>query len=230
MQNSNTTQVALFPIPNVVAFPGNDLPLHVFEPRYRKLIHDCIEAQRMVGVCHTVKAISTPVKKQSVEDMLGSNQATYKPQQIFSAGHCEILETTSDGRIIANVAMSVRLQIRDEVQSLPYRIVNCEPLSDTSELPATAQLTLEQDQALQRQIHKRLIDLIEQQTGANGQEDQAVANHLRDPAWLALSPCDYSFKIFQCIAFDADTMQHILELPSARERLDVFLALLGAAG
>jgi len=228
-QNSDTTQVALFPIPNVVAFPGNDLPLHVFEPRYRKLIHDCIEARRMVGVCHTVKAISTPAKQQSVEEMLGSNQATYKPHQIFSAGHCEILETTADGRIIANVAMSARFQLVDEVQSLPYRIVTCVPLTDTTESSDNQQSAVDEDRALQQQIHARLIELIKQQTGGRDEEDQAVTNHLQDPAWQELSPHDYSFKIFQCIAFDADSMQSILELRSTHERLSAFLALLGNA-
>ena len=35
MQADRLLEVALFPIPNVVAFPGVVLPLHVFEPRYR---------------------------------------------------------------------------------------------------------------------------------------------------------------------------------------------------
>jgi len=227
MQNPNTTQVALFPIPNVVAFPGNDLPLHVFEPRYRKLIHDCIEAERMVGVCHTVKAISTPAKKQSVEEMLASNQTTYKPQQVFSAGHCEILETTADGRIIANVAISIRLQIAEELQSLPYRIVKCAPLEDTDQSTSTNAQTQAEDKTLQLQIHTQLIELIKQQTSAG--TDEPVASDLSDPTWQELSPHDYSFRIFQCIAFEADIMQNILELRSARERLNALLALLGTA-
>ena len=224
-----TIEVALFPIPNVVAFPGNDLPLHVFEPRYRKLIHDCVDAERMVGVCHTVKAISTPAKNQSVEKMLASNQATYKPHQIFSAGHCEILETTDDGRIIANVAMSTRLQITEELQSLPYRIVSCQPVTDESVPADTAQATREEDKALQQQVHERLIHLIEQQTSATDTGEQALADDLKDPAWQLLSPHDYSFKIFQCIAFEADIMQSILELRSAADRLEVFRNLLDSA-
>lgn len=234
MENSDTSvshpiEVALFPIPNVVAFPGNDLPLHVFEPRYRKLIHDCVDAERMVGVCHTVKAISTPAKNQSVEEMLGSNQTTYKPHQIFSAGYCEILETTDDGRIIANVAMSTRLQITEEVQSLPYRIVSCGLVADENVPADRAQATQKEDKALQQQIHERLIHLIEQQTGPNDKGEQALENDLKDPTWLLLSPHDYSFKIFQCIAFEADVMQSILELRSVTERLSVFRNLLDSA-
>ena len=53
-----TVEVALFPIPDVVAFPGMVLPLHVFEPRYRQLVHDCVQDDRLVAVSHTQK---TPV-------------------------------------------------------------------------------------------------------------------------------------------------------------------------
>ncbi len=35
--------VAVFPLPSVVLFPGELLPLHLFEPRYRALAHDCLE-------------------------------------------------------------------------------------------------------------------------------------------------------------------------------------------
>lgn len=32
----------LFPLPGVTLLPGNLLPLHVFEPRYRQLVRDCL--------------------------------------------------------------------------------------------------------------------------------------------------------------------------------------------
>lgn len=32
----------LFPLPGTVLMPGNLLPLHVFEPRYRQLVRDCL--------------------------------------------------------------------------------------------------------------------------------------------------------------------------------------------
>ena len=35
-----TSRLALFPLQNVV-FPGEDLPLHIFEERYKQLIEDC---------------------------------------------------------------------------------------------------------------------------------------------------------------------------------------------
>jgi ATP-dependent Lon protease len=34
--------MAMFPLPGIVLFPGALLPLHIFEPRYRKMVADCI--------------------------------------------------------------------------------------------------------------------------------------------------------------------------------------------
>jgi len=34
--------VAVFPLPKVVMFPGTLLPLHIFEPRYRDMMRDCL--------------------------------------------------------------------------------------------------------------------------------------------------------------------------------------------
>lgn len=40
----------IFPLPNVVLFPGVPLPLHIFEPRYRALIADVLEGDRRFGM------------------------------------------------------------------------------------------------------------------------------------------------------------------------------------
>jgi len=40
----------LFPLPNVVLFPDVPLPLHVFEPRYRTMVADALEGNRLIGI------------------------------------------------------------------------------------------------------------------------------------------------------------------------------------
>mgnify|MGYP003414648485 CR=1 FL=1 len=45
-----TGLVPLFPLPNVVLFPGAPLPLHVFEPRYRKMVEDALGSHRSIGI------------------------------------------------------------------------------------------------------------------------------------------------------------------------------------
>ena len=39
----------LFPL-DVVLFPGTPLPLHIFEPRYKEMIGECIEQKKLFGV------------------------------------------------------------------------------------------------------------------------------------------------------------------------------------
>jgi ATP-dependent Lon protease len=42
-------RLALFPL-NVVLLPGADLPLHIFEPRYRQMVRDCLETKSPFGM------------------------------------------------------------------------------------------------------------------------------------------------------------------------------------
>ena len=41
--------LALFPL-EVVLFPGTPLPLHIFEPRYREMISECLDQKKSFGV------------------------------------------------------------------------------------------------------------------------------------------------------------------------------------
>ena len=203
---TDTIDVALFPIPNAVTFPGTVFPLHVFEPRYRRLVRECVEEDRMVGISHVRKTIHQPKHDGSLEQALSANQATYLPQPTFSAGHCEILETTTDGRILAQIHVTDRLAMVEERQSLPYRIVSCEPVLDEDGPPA-AELS-----DFQHAIHDRLVELV-------GREHPEMADSLQTTSWAALPPSDYSFSIFQVLQLSPDIMQLVLESRRAEDRL-----------
>jgi hypothetical protein len=45
-----TTLIPVFPLPDVVLFPGVFLPLHIFEVRYREMVKDCLAGDRLIGV------------------------------------------------------------------------------------------------------------------------------------------------------------------------------------
>jgi hypothetical protein len=45
-----TTLIPVFPLPDVVLFPGVFLPLHIFELRYREMVKDCLAADRLIGI------------------------------------------------------------------------------------------------------------------------------------------------------------------------------------
>src|SRR5690242_17414762 len=42
-------RIPLFPL-NVVLLPGADLPLHIFEPRYRQMIRHCVKEKSEFGI------------------------------------------------------------------------------------------------------------------------------------------------------------------------------------
>jgi len=42
--------VRLFPLPNLVMFPGVMQPLHIFEPRYREMLEDALASDRLIAM------------------------------------------------------------------------------------------------------------------------------------------------------------------------------------
>ena len=51
-QRARLADLPIFPLPQVVLFPGMRLPLHVFEPRYRALVRDVLAGERMLVMGH----------------------------------------------------------------------------------------------------------------------------------------------------------------------------------
>lgn len=49
-----TNFIPIFPL-NIVVYPGEDLNLHIFEPRYKQLIRECIDQKKMFGIPTIIK-------------------------------------------------------------------------------------------------------------------------------------------------------------------------------
>lgn len=49
MEAMRTERIPLFPL-NVVLLPGADLPLHIFEPRYREMVNQCLANNEEFGM------------------------------------------------------------------------------------------------------------------------------------------------------------------------------------
>ena len=47
---SRTLRVPLFPLPGAILFPRSQLPLHIFEPRYREMVRDAIEGSGRIAM------------------------------------------------------------------------------------------------------------------------------------------------------------------------------------
>src|SRR5215203_4825288 len=49
-----TNFIPIFPL-SVVVYPGEKLPLHIFEPRYKQLIRECHELKKPFGIPTVIK-------------------------------------------------------------------------------------------------------------------------------------------------------------------------------
>jgi len=47
---SRTVRVPIFPLPGAILFPRSQLPLHIFEPRYREMVQDAIDGDGQIAM------------------------------------------------------------------------------------------------------------------------------------------------------------------------------------
>ena len=47
---SESKRLSIFPLPGAILFPGLQLPLHIFEPRYRELVGSALARDRLIGM------------------------------------------------------------------------------------------------------------------------------------------------------------------------------------
>jgi hypothetical protein len=208
------TKIAIFPIPNCITFPGSVMPLHVFEPRYRDMVNYCLEHDMPLAVCHTQKVVKEVEPKSNLDEALSSNQSTYKPYPVFSAGRCELLKTTDDGRMVLNVHLQHRYQLLNEVQSLPFTIAECEQVDDEAIEPGV----LVKAEQTQEKILMRLLAI----THAHPQ----IQTLLKSDVWQLKSPEVFSFDVLDILQFSPEDMQYLLEMRRPQQRLDEILTLM----
>lgn len=208
--------IAIFPIPNAVCFPGTVFPLHVFEPRYRTMIKDCLNSGQLLAIAHTEKVLREGKANSSLQEALQSNQATYKPCSIFSAGRCELLDTVDDGRMYLQVHLESRFSAVNDIQALPYSIFECQPVEDKP-LTEADEVALS---LLQQKVLKRLLAITSDSVDVQG--------ILGSPIWSAKNSIAFSFEIFSVLQMDSSLQQNILEMTSPVERLAYLLQFLNS--
>ncbi len=49
-KSDEIARLPIFPLPNVVFFPGTLLSLHIFEPRYKQMVSDALREERRIGM------------------------------------------------------------------------------------------------------------------------------------------------------------------------------------
>lgn len=120
MQNKRTYEIPIFPLPNVVFFPKTLLPLHIFEPRYRKMVEDALNNSNRIGI--------VLLKDGWQQDYFGAPEV----HLIGCVGDIQYSEKLDDGKYNIMLYGLSRVRILNFVQEKPYRIAKVEYLKDSN--------------------------------------------------------------------------------------------------
>lgn len=126
-------RIPIFPL-NTVLFPGMLLPLHIFEPRYREMIRQCMEGDRTFGVC-----------------LIASGQEVggdADPYPIGTTCEIRVVEPLDDGRMHLVTLGVERFRIRKLIRESAYLEAEVETVpdevpSDLGDLPIAVRVATE---------------------------------------------------------------------------------------
>lgn len=108
------TRISIFPLAEAVLFPGLQLPLHIFEPRYRAMVSDALARDRRIGMIQP---------QRPVEDA-----PLYRIGCLGRIGEVEALD---DGRFNIVLEGEARFRILRELDAAtPFRQVEAELLAE----------------------------------------------------------------------------------------------------
>ncbi len=126
-------ELPLFPLPEVVLFPGRPLPLHIFEYRYRMMINTILETDRRFGVLMFDPQTGSPVRVGCCAEVLQVQRLPDDRMDILTLGQ-------------------QRFRVLNYVREKPFRVGLVEWIEDE---PTTADL-----QGLVQQVSTLLQDVV----------------------------------------------------------------------
>jgi Lon protease-like protein len=111
----------LFPLPNLVLFPQVVQVLHIFEPRYRQLMADALDGDRLITLV---------LLKPGWEDDYDNAPAI---EPVACLGQVTWHEKLDDGRFNLRLRGVARLRILEELQSdRLYRVARAEVIAESA--------------------------------------------------------------------------------------------------
>lgn len=189
----------LFPLP-LVLFPGAPLPLHIFEPRYRQMLADCLAADSRFGIVFRPEGVA---------------ETELEAGRVGCVAEVDDAHTLPDGRsnIVVHGVRRFALQ-RFVATAAPYLVAE---VAEYDDLP-------EQEEQL-TPLAVRVRELF----GRVGHAARALADD-RDPLpALPTEPDALSFGIASLIDLEPARRQELLVSRLASERLHTLEQLLAGA-
>jgi uncharacterized protein len=193
-------KVPVFPLPNVILFPGIDLPLYVFEPRYRLLLKDCSAGSKFMAISLLRKGWED--KKEPVPS-----------HDIVGVGYVRAIFENPDGTSYILLKGVCRARILRYQQFEPYRIAKMREVPDTVEdAPELDKLAV--------QVRKLLAQKL-RYASETPTENMLLPKEFQNPIALSHLACFFS-------GATPYMKQTLFETTSCNQRMRSLVEILGA--
>jgi len=193
-------ELPIFPLP-LVLFPGTSQPLHIFEPRYRDLLADCLAGDRRFGIAFQPDAIDAPAPAPGTVGCV----ALIKTAQVLPDGRSDIL--TEGERRFTMVEWLER--------PLLYRVALIDEFDDEADLGGTEAAEAE---ALATDVRRDFERLAAALSVLTDREEPEVE--------LSSVPEQLSFQVAAALELEPEAKQALLTTRSTTGRLRRLAALL----
>lgn len=188
-------QLRLFPL-NTVLFPGAVLNLHVFEPRYRRMIAECLEGGEAFGVC-------------LIRDGDEAGDPEVMPHDVGTTAEIGDVTLLENGRYYISTVGRRRFRIERVVAREPYLTVEVSYLPEETESSDADEIASEI-----RDVFRSYLRLLVEFSG------------MRAEIELPEDPVEASFLIGDALQVADSMKQRLLELSDTAQRLNVELGFL----
>jgi Lon protease-like protein len=190
-------RLRLFPL-NTVLFPGAALNLHIFEPRYKQMITECVQADEPFGVCLIREG-----------DEAGDPEVM--PHDVGTTAEIADVTALEGGRFYISTTGRRRFRIDRVVSRDPFLLCDVEYIGD-DELGSGEKVDALVGEI--REVFREYLRLLVEYSGVHADVD------------MPADPVEASFLIGDALEVAATMKQRLLELTSVEQRLTVELGFL----
>ncbi|MCE2614674.1 MAG: LON peptidase substrate-binding domain-containing protein [Nitrosopumilus sp. (ex Thoosa mismalolli)] len=225
---TQTKVIPIFPL-DLVLFPRQELPLRIFEPRYKQLVDDCMLGDGLFGVCLIDETSS--VKGWNAPKMIGTIAKITKCEDVELDGLQLHIETL--GRNSFKIKKIIEPAISQPANYDPLSVEGHSEVSELHEkigteekmyIQAEVEMIPEIDENISLEKWQNLIELwkkkIVQQALPQVVEPHALDHVLQQYYLTTDTPTiDYIYSLSALGAKDPNDLQPLLEATSMEELL-----------
>lgn len=187
-------QVGIMLLPQTVLFPHQLLPLHIFEPRYRKMLQEALEGSRMFAVVLDSETSSTP-------------------SRVGGIGLIRTCVRQADGTSNLILQGIARVRLDHVLKNRPFLIASPEPINDPEE-------STPQSLATQESLVAKILESIEK---ADAPVTHAL-EEMKDFLKYLEDPHAFVDLVAGSFVKTPTTQQIILQTPRITDRLRLLLS------